>query len=165
MKAIQKIRDTLRRPRPHRLTRRDLDHLSRAIAHAERLTSGEVRVHIEPSLAGLEPMARAQACFCELEMHQTASGTGVLLYIATQDHCAVVFTGRALLERVEPARWQEVTDLVKRGYLQQDPARGIEEAILHIGDVLREVLPDAQDAHGDELPDLVTQAPHGDDTP
>ena len=68
--------------------------------------------------------------------------------------------GGARAHRAKPC-----TDLVKRGYLQQDPARGIEEAILHIGDVLREVLPDAQDAHGDELPDLVTQAPHGDDTP
>ena len=127
-----------------------------AIAAAEAGNRGEVRVHIERR-SPASPLMSARRWFFELGMHQTATDTGVLLYVATGDRRAAVFAGGALHAEVEPERWQAVVDAVTAGYGAGRPADGLCDGLARVGDILRAALP-GEDVHGNELPDAVTRS-------
>ena len=55
--------------------------LVNAIKEAEKMTSGEIRVHIEPN-CGKNVIARAIKVFKKLKMNKTALRNGVLIYVA-----------------------------------------------------------------------------------
>lgn len=62
----------------------DQSKIIEAIRLAEKQTSGEIRIHIEPGCK-IEPVERALEVFTELKMHTTALQNGVLIYLATDD--------------------------------------------------------------------------------
>src|SRR5690606_26486087 len=74
------------------LTPGDEAEIVAAIVAAEKNTSGEIRVHIEPSTA-LDPFERAKELFHYLKMDNTKEDNGVLLYVSVQDRKFVICGG------------------------------------------------------------------------
>jgi hypothetical protein len=66
--------------------------LVEAIKSAELNTSGEIRVHIDPS-SDKDGLERAKEVFFELKMNETEAQNGVLFYLTdqTQPHSELLF--------------------------------------------------------------------------
>jgi uncharacterized membrane protein len=140
-----------------RLTPTEEQDVVRAIANAERGNRGEVRLHLEARCRG-EPLARAEALYRELGMHQTRDDTGVLLYVATASRVCAVFCGAGIVSRPPEGFWKSVTDAVAQGFEAKAPARGLVDGLKRIGDVLREHVP-GEDRAGDELQNTISTGP------
>lgn len=138
------------------VTAEDDARLVRAIQRAERGSRGEVRVHLERRCPIDDPMDRARDRFAHLNMHETADATGVLLYVSLSPRVACVFAGAGIHGAADAGFWDEVVDRVGRGFAEGRAADGLVEAIDRVGELLRRVVPDDDDARGNELPDTVT---------
>ncbi|HZI16604.1 MAG TPA: TPM domain-containing protein [Myxococcus sp.] len=131
--------------------------LVKAIRVAEEGHRGEVLVHLERRCRGGDALARAEKLFGKLGAHRTAGDTGVLLYVAVDDHKAAVYAGRGIHGAAAPGFWQEVVDAVASGFKQGQPVSGLETAVERVGNLLRATVPGV-DGAGNELPDRVSQA-------
>lgn len=78
-----------------------------AIEEAEKRTSGEIRVHVEPG-SGKDPIDRAKEVFEKLGMTKTELRNGVLIYLATKEHRFAII-GDQGIDRVVPADFWENT--------------------------------------------------------
>lgn len=78
-----------------------------AIAASEKLTSGELRVHIETACQG-NVLDRAAELFAELEMHKTELRNGVLFYLAVRDHKFAVIGDAGINAKVPADFWDQV---------------------------------------------------------
>jgi len=78
-----------------------------AIQVAEKLTSGEIRVHVELSSGG-EPFKRAQEVFIKLGMAQTKLQNGVLIYLAIEERKFAII-GDHGIDRVVPENFWDQT--------------------------------------------------------
>jgi uncharacterized membrane protein len=94
-----------------------------AIKSAEKNTSGEIRVHIEPSTNGKDTLERAIEVFQELEMHQTEARNGVLLYLAFEDHSFSIFGDKGINEVVGTDFWNSTRDLMQSAFKQGHRSR------------------------------------------
>jgi uncharacterized membrane protein len=132
----------------------DLDAVARAVAEAERVTSAEVRVHLDHRCAG-DAMARAIELFERFGMHQTALRNGVLIYVAVQDRKLAVIGDTGIHERVGEAYWRDVVDLMVGHLREQRPGDGVLAAVREVGEALRRHFPRASDDRN-ELSDQVS---------
>jgi uncharacterized membrane protein len=126
----------------------DLQALVEAIAGAERTTSGEIRVHLEPRLprsAGRDALARARQVFADLGMHRTAQRNGVLVYLALADHRLAVVGDEGIHARVGDGYWARLRDRLVERLRGGRPSQALLEAIGEVGTVLREHFPRGPD--------------------
>ena len=108
-----------------------------AIKSAEKNTSGEIRVHIEPSTNGKDTLERAIEVFQELEMHQTEARNGVLLYLAFEDHSFSIFGDKGINEVVGTDFWNSTRDLMQSAFKQGQFAKGLVDGITEAGNALK----------------------------
>jgi uncharacterized membrane protein len=127
-------------PSKNFLTETEEQQIIDAIAHAERNTSAEVRVHIEHHCNG-EGLDRADAIFHDLGMDETEQQNGVLIYIASEDHKAAVYAGKGIHQQVEDGFWSDVLDILLNHFKKDEYEEGIEEAVQKIGVKLKERYP------------------------
>jgi uncharacterized membrane protein len=123
-------------------TDEDLDAIAAAVADAERGTSGEIRVHLERRLpGGRTALDRARELFTRLGMAATAARSGVLLYLAVDDHVLAILGDVGVHRQVGDAYWERVRDaMVER--LRAGAARdAVVGAVADVGLVLRKFFP------------------------
>ncbi|HEV8457079.1 MAG TPA: TPM domain-containing protein [Methylomirabilota bacterium] len=132
----------------------DLDAVARAVAEAERLTSAEIRVHLDHRCAG-DAMQRAVEVFERLGMHRTAERHGVLIYVAVTDRKLAVIGDAGIHERVGEAYWRRLVAAVTRHFGEARPRDGFIHAIAELGQVLRRHFPRRPD-DTNERPDDVS---------
>ena len=132
----------------------DLDAVARAVAEAERLTSAEIRVHLDHRCAG-DAMRRAVEVFERLGMHRTAERHGVLIYVAVADRKLAVIGDAGIHERVGEAYWRKLVAAVTRHFGEERPRDGFIHAIAELGQVLRRHFPRRPD-DANERPDDVS---------
>ncbi len=111
-----------------------------AIREAEKNTSGEVRLHLEP-YCKIEVMDRAADVFGFLEMHKTALRNGVLFYLAYEDHQFAILGDGGINQKVPDQFWQETRDLVLGHFKSGNYAEGLIQGILHAGEQLKQHFP------------------------
>jgi uncharacterized membrane protein len=87
-----------------------------AIAQAEAISSGEIRVHIEDQTP-IHPIDRAAVLFDELGIHQTTQRNGVLFYIAVNNRQFAVLGDEGINAKVNPNFWAGVSDIMS-GYFK-----------------------------------------------
>ena len=75
-----------------------------AIQAAERLTSGEIRVHVQPR-CGEDPLQDAIRVFERLGMTRTATRNGVLIFLAVRHHQFAVIGDTAIHAAVGEDFW------------------------------------------------------------
>lgn len=88
---------------------------------------------------------RAELEFYELGLSATDARTGVLLMVSLMEHRAVVLADKGISEKLDPATWQEVVDLMIEGVKAGDLAGGMSAAIKRCGELLTSEFPLATD--------------------
>lgn len=120
-----------------------------AIQQAEKNTSGEIRVHMEPHCKK-DSYERAQEVFVQLKMHETALQNGVLFYVAYEDHKIAVIGDKGIHEKVRDDFWAAELTLLTEHFKQGAYADGLSKAIAAAGEKLKEYFP-YTDNDSDEL--------------
>ena len=122
----------------------DRERIVGAIAVAERMTSGEIRVHIQPKARGdLRPVA--ERTFERLGMTKTKERNGVLLFIACEEQQFVILGDSGIDARVPVGFWDEIAAKLHDRFQSGEFTEGIVEAIHSAGEELRHYFPRAHD--------------------
>ena len=83
------------------------DEIVSAINNAEKITSGEIRVHIQ-SKCKEDVLSEAKKVFHRLKMHKTKERNGVLIFIALKSKRFAILGDSGIHEKVENDFWNEV---------------------------------------------------------
>ncbi|WP_297761132.1 TPM domain-containing protein [uncultured Muriicola sp.] len=111
-----------------------------AIIEAEKNTSGEIRVHIEPGTT-LNPYERAQEVFLSLKMENTKDSNGVLIYIAVNDRTFVIYGDKGINDVVSKTFWNDTKEVIQSHFKKGQFKQGIAEGILKAGEELKAHFP------------------------
>jgi len=122
------------------LSDEDLKDVRDAIARAERVTSGELRVHIE-SRCKEDIMDHSAAMFAELHMHETALRNGVLICLATKDRKFAILGDAGIHLRVGDDFWKRSYDQALPHLKNGEWGLALVGAIDEIGRALAEHFP------------------------
>jgi uncharacterized membrane protein len=111
-----------------------------AIHIAEKNTSGEIRVHIEKS-TDKPPMERALEVFHFLGMNATQLRNGVLIYIAVESKKFAILGDEGINNVVPEDFWNTEKELILSYFKKGEFSKGLELAILEVGEKLIEFFP------------------------
>ena len=124
-----------------------------AVQHAEKRTSGEVRVFVESRCKYVDAIDRAAEIFFGLQMEKTADRNAVLLYVAMKDRQLAVFADEGIHKRLGQEYWNKEISLLIRNFNREDYAAGIRQCITDIGEALYSNFPYDNKTDKNELPD------------
>ena len=138
-----------------------LDHpkITAAIAGAERLTSGQIRVFITHHPVG-DVLAEAAGRFAKLEMTKTTARNGVLIFFAPESRKFALVGDQGIHERCGGDEyWQKIVGHTMRPLLKEGRfTDAIVAAVGEVGRVLTEHFPpDAAGGRTNELPDDIVE--------
>ena len=122
------------------LTAEQEQTIIKAIKVAEKNTSGEIRVHIEKETDKL-PLEKALEVFYSLEMDKTEQRNGVLVYIAVESKQFAILGDEGINAKVPDDFWDLEKELMLNHFKKAAYAKGIELAILKVGEKLQEFFP------------------------
>jgi uncharacterized membrane protein len=131
----------------------DPKRIEYAIAAAERVTSGELRVVIHREAVS-DPVAAARAEFARLEMFKTRERNAVLILVAPESRTFAIFGDEAIHRKCGQAFWDEVTAAMASHFRESKFTDGVVHAIEHAGKLLARHFPRRPDDKN-ELPDNV----------
>lgn len=123
------------------LARLDQSRVTEAIREAESLTSGQIRVHVQPRLYGKELRFVAERTFERLGMTKTALRNGVLLFIASEESQFYICGDEGIHARVPPGFWDDVAARLRTRFQAAEFTEGIVEAIHLAGEHLAAYFP------------------------
>lgn len=126
------------------LAQLDQKRIIEAISTAEAMTSGEIRVHVQPKAHG-EIRAVAERTFERLGMTKTALRNGVLLFIASEQHAFAILGDRGIDEKVPAGFWDEIAEKLTLRFKAGEFTEGIVDAIHKAGEELQHYFPRAHD--------------------
>ena len=121
-----------------------------AIAAAEKETSGEIRVHIQPRTGSGEIRDVAERTFERLGMTKTQLRNGVLLFIASEDRQFTILGDSGIHDKVPAGFWDDVIAKLTSRFKAGEFSDGIVEAIEAAGEHLAAYFP-RSDKDVDEL--------------
>lgn len=114
-----------------------------AIATAEKMTSGEIRVHIQPRAHG-EIRTVAERTFERLGMTKTELRNGVLLFVACEEQRFVILGDKGIDEKEPAGFWDEIAARLTVRFKHGEFTEGIVEAIHSAGKELQQYFPRAE---------------------
>ena len=129
-----------------------------AIRESEKLTSGEIRVHLEDHFHQHdvdEVEDRAWQVFHQLEMGETQLRNGVLIYLALEEHKFAVIADEGINVKVPENFWDHIVADMEGKFKEGHFAEGIIAGIQEIGSQLRQYFP-RTDTDQNELPDDIS---------
>ena len=132
----------------------DAEQVKQAIAAAERLTSGEIRVSVAPFFWG-DVRKVAERAFERLGMTGTARRNAVLFFIVPARRRFVVLGDEGIHAAVGEAFWQKVADAVAEDFRRGDFSAGLVKGIATVGEQLAAHFPYDAATDRNELPDDV----------
>ncbi|MDR5589423.1 TPM domain-containing protein [Christiangramia sp. SM2212] len=139
------------------LSKSEEEEIVDAIRQAERTTSGEIRVHLEPSTGELDIFERAMEVFHMLKMDNTKQDNGVLIYVAVEDRNFVIYGDKGINDVVADDFWESTKDLIVSHFKKGRFKDGLVEGIIKAGEQLQKHFPwDENDTN--ELSDQISKA-------
>ena len=138
------------------LSKQEEEEIVAAIKHAEKDTSGEIRVHIEAH-ANEDHFEHAEKVFAQLGMHNTELRNGVLIYIAVNDHQFVILGDEGINKAVPDNFWESTKDVMQAHFREEKFKVGIVEGILKAGEELKTHFPYQEDDQ-DELSNEISKS-------
>lgn len=135
-------------------SKKEKEAIVQAIREAEKMTSGEIRVHLERK-ARPDIMAHAREVFEKIGMTRTQRRNGVLIFLGVASRRFAILGDRGINEKVPPTFWDEVAEGMQQSFREDRFADGIVEAILAIGEKLKEYFP-YQSSDVNELSDEIS---------
>ena len=121
-------------------TKDELNKIVGSIEQAELETSGEIRFHLESRCKG-DVLKRAVQVFKNLHMHKTELHNGTLIYLATIDKKYAIVGDKGINEKVPDNFWEDVKDEMSEKFKNNEFVTGISNAVLKIGEKLKEFFP------------------------
>lgn len=118
----------------------EIQQIADAIAVAEKKTSGEIRLYLEPECK-VEPLHRAKIIFHELGMNKTEAHNGVLLYLAYNDKKFAICGDQAIYEKCGQSFWHNVKEEMQKHFSQKEILKAVLLAIEMAGDKLQAFFP------------------------
>lgn len=137
------------------LSESDQKSITNAIMEAEKMTSGEIKVHIEKECPGNNPMARAREIFEFLSLHKTALRNGVLFYLAYDDHKYAILGDKGINDKVGQDFWDSTSKLLAFHFKKGEFAEGFSNGIYEAGLQLKKYFP-YQNGDTNELSDEIS---------
>lgn len=131
--------------------------IASAIATAETITAGEIRVHISYSAKEENIFDSAKGFFEKLKMHQTDERNGILLYFNLQLRKFALFGDQGIHEKVGQPFWDTLSEQVKSAIQAKTVTDGILVAVQSAAKALSEHFPH-RDGQVNELSDEVTES-------
>lgn len=131
----------------------DRGAIKSAIARAEALTSGEIRVVLYPRGVD-DAVATARSEFARLGMHRTRERNAVLILVAPVSQSFAIFGDEGVHARCGEVFWQEVARIMEQAFRRGAFTEGIVGAVEHTGLLLSRHFPRRPDDEN-ELPDDV----------
>ena len=126
------------------------DEIAKAIAEAEKATSGEIRIAIDKNCEG-DAYEKATEYFGKLGMEKTLLRNGILIYLAHADRKFAIIGDAGINRAVPNDFWETTKEVMKTHFIKGDLASGILEAIKMAGEKLGMYFPyQAEDIN--ELP-------------
>ncbi|UMB59763.1 TPM domain-containing protein [Lutibacter sp. A80] len=107
---------------------------------SEKNTSGEIRVHIE-KFTEKSPMDRALEVFYLLEMDKTELRNGILIYVAVESKKIAILGDEGINNLVPTNFWDEELSLMLTHFKKGDFTKGLQLAIIEIGEKLKQFFP------------------------
>jgi uncharacterized membrane protein len=127
----------------------DQGRVKEAIRKAEARTSGEIRVHLDDTIAD-DVLDHAAYIFEELGMFRTRDRNGVLIYVSAADRRVAVIGDAGINARVPEGFWDDVLALMQEHFRSGRFADGLCQAVERVGEKLRADFPHDRDDR-DEL--------------
>ena len=124
-----------------------------AIREAEKRTSGEIRIYLEPKNPLVDILERAAFLFFKLKMDQTDQRNAVLLYIAFEHKELALFGDTGIHEKVGNEYWANEVMKMINAFNRDNIAEGIRQCVLNIGEALAMHFPYDRNTDKNELPD------------
>lgn len=134
-------------------TKEACERIKQAIVEAEKLTSGELHVHL--SKHSKDPYKDAIKAFNVLGMQNTKLRNSVLFFFATKDHRFAVIGDKGINDIVHQDFWNDVVDKIAKGFAAGTPIDALCDAITLCGSKLQHYFPIQADDQN-ELSDDVT---------
>jgi uncharacterized membrane protein len=125
------------------LAQLDQERIVEAIVTAEGMTSGEIRVHIQPKAHG-DIRAVAERTFERLGMTKTDLRNGVMLFIACEEQRFTILGDRGINDKVPAGFWDEIAAKLTIRFKAGEFTNGIVDAIHSAGEELRHYFPRAE---------------------
>ncbi len=126
-----------------------------AIKRIEKISSGEIRVHIDESNS-TDLMDRAKKAFYALGMNKTIERNGVLFYISTNQNGFVVLGDVGINNIIPDGFWDNLKDEVLKHFRMNKRIEGILKGIKIVGVFLKEHFPYKNAMN--ELPDEISRS-------
>jgi uncharacterized membrane protein len=104
-----------------------------SIRAAERVTSGEVKVHVELRCPGGDAYKRAADLFARLGLTKTKDRNAVLIYVATRDRKFAILGDKGIHEEVGSAFWADAVQRMKVSFARGAFGEGISGAVQSVG--------------------------------
>lgn len=118
--------------------------IQQAIADAERMCSGEIRVHVDMWCKG-DVMQMAKKVFEKLKMHETAERNGVLIYLALEDKKLAILGDKGIDEKVPEGFWDLAYTSMRKLFSEGNYTQGLQVGIGMAGEKLRTYFPYLKD--------------------
>ncbi len=136
------------------LTKSEIHAIESAIKKAEKMTSGEIRVHIEHATEK-PPLVRAKEVFLYLNMDLTRQKNGVLFYLAADNRAFAVIGDQGIDSVVPNDFWEETKSLMLHHFKKGAIKDGLIAGIQKVGENLQQYFP-YQKNDTNELPDTIS---------
>jgi len=137
------------------LSEEEKKEIAAAITAAEHHTRGEIRVYVEKNCKG-DVMKRAVKIFHQLKMHQTQHHSGVLIYVAHDDHQLAIVGDKGIHEKVKQEFWDQVKNEMLTHFSEGKFVNGLKHAITRTGAELKKHFPEDGDNPNELSNEVVT---------
>lgn len=138
----------------------DIAAVEAAIAAAEKLSSGEIRVTLSPFFWGSVHKA-AESAFVRLGMTQTKLHNGVLFFVVPSRKTFMVLGDRGIHEKVGQEFWERVAAALSEHFRRGEFTEGLVAGITQAGEQLAAHFPHDPEGDVNELPNAVDLPPRG----
>lgn len=122
------------------LSEEEEQEIVQAILKAEKNTSGEIRVHIEPHTR-LDHFDRAKEVFHLLKMDNTKDDNGVLIYVAVNDRKFVIYGDKGIDSVTTDDFWETTRDAIQSQFKTGNYKTGVIDGVITAGQALEKHFP------------------------
>ena len=146
--STQKVWQT----RNHHTTEEKRTEILKAIAEAEKKTSGQIRLYVENTCKG-DVLDRAAFIFKELKIHEKTHRNGVLFYLAVKSQKFAILGDAGINSKVHKDFWHDIKEAMKHHFAAGDFVTGLHEGIRMAGEALGKHFP--HHTGDNEVPDEI----------
>jgi uncharacterized membrane protein YgcG len=140
------------------LKRGEREKISAVIGEAERLTTGEIHVHILNWAPDGDLLHEARRVFHGLGMHQTKHRNAVLILVSHSDRRFAIWGDEGMHSKAGQPLWDSAKETLAKHFKERKYAAGIEACVREVGRELAKHFPKEDGPGRNDVPNEVTES-------